>query len=259
MLMAFSVAANVILFLGLVICLSHMNRYRENRKQRGLFRPWSVPKMKPGDWDSEFRPSFHGVGQHTEIRFVPEYGVRGGISDLESWILCNLAKRSKLIFEFGTCTGKTTYLLAANAPADAQVVTISLRPNDLDAYRSAPEDDRDAHRAVVKESVFTNFYYTGTAEEEKILQLFNDTKRFDETPYKNACDLVFVDASHGRSYVDSDSRKALRMVSSGGVVVWHDYRGPRRTKDVFHSLNALSRELPLVHLAQTSLVVFRKS
>jgi hypothetical protein len=65
-------------------------------------------------------------------------------------------------------------------------------------------------------------------------------------------DLVFVDGSHARSYVESDSRKALRMVRPGGIVFWHDYSGPRRTPGVFASLNALAREMPLVHIGGTT-------
>ena len=43
----------------------------------------------------------------------------GMTSDLEAWILCMMSKISKNIFEFGTCSGKTTYLLALNSPKDA--------------------------------------------------------------------------------------------------------------------------------------------
>jgi len=37
---------------------------------------------------------------------------RQPISNIETWILAVLAKNSRWIFEFGACTGKTTYLLA---------------------------------------------------------------------------------------------------------------------------------------------------
>ena len=68
----------------------------------------------------------------------------------------------------------------------------------------------------------------------------------------------FVDGSHAYSYVVSDSRKALRMCAPGGLILWHDYRGPRRARGVFRGLNELARDLPLVHVAGTSFVAYRK-
>ena len=40
----------------------------------------------------------------------------GKTSDYEAWILSSLSKISKNIFEFGTCSGKTTTLMALNSP-----------------------------------------------------------------------------------------------------------------------------------------------
>ena len=36
-------------------------------------------------------------------------------SDYEAWIISSLSKISKKIFEFGTCSGKTTYLMGLNS------------------------------------------------------------------------------------------------------------------------------------------------
>ena len=40
----------------------------------------------------------------------------GMTSDQEAWIIASLSKISKNIFEFGTCSGKTTYLMGLNVP-----------------------------------------------------------------------------------------------------------------------------------------------
>ena len=42
-------------------------------------------------------------------------------SDYEGWILAVLSKNSNKIFEFGTCSGKTTYLMALNSPENAKI------------------------------------------------------------------------------------------------------------------------------------------
>lgn len=56
-----------------------------------------------------------------------------------------------------------------------------------------------AVRSALLESRFTAFRFSGTAAGQKITQLYGDSKAFDETPYVNACDLIFVDGSHAHS------------------------------------------------------------
>ena len=85
-----------------------------------------------------------------------------------------------------------------------------------------------------------------------------DSKALDVSPWAGRCDLVFVDGSHAQSYVVSDSRKALELVRPGGLVLWHDYLGPRHSPGVYRALNDLARELPLLHVAGTSFVAYRK-
>ena len=55
-----------------------------------------------------------------------KYNIKGLVSDYETWILANLAKKSKNIFEFGTCSGKTTYIMALNSPKESKIKTITL-------------------------------------------------------------------------------------------------------------------------------------
>ena len=51
----------------------------------------------------------------------PDNKVVGMASDYEGWILAVLSKNSNKIFEFGTCSGKTTYLMALNSPENAKI------------------------------------------------------------------------------------------------------------------------------------------
>ncbi len=158
----------------------------------------------------------------------------------------------------GTCTGKTTYLLAVNAPPDAAVHTLTLAPTGTAAYARATGDDAHDTRAAIRESRFAAFYYTGTPAAAKIRQHLGDSKAFDHRPFLGACDLVFVDGSHAYSYAVSDSAKAIEMVRPGGVVLWHDYRGAYRPRGVYRALNEMSRRVPLMHIAGTSLVAYRR-
>jgi len=234
-------------------------RERAQRKQRGIFRAWPIRKIRVDELDPVFR--FGALGPSVGAEAVLIGGtelarVVGATSDAEAWILAALSRHARMMFEFGTATGRTAYLWARNSPPDARVVTLTLRPDDVSAYQNFRGDAASDVRNAMSESRFTTFYYTGTPVASKVTQLYGDSKALDETPYIGTCDLVFVDGSHARSYVESDSRKALRMARPGALILWHDYRGGR-IPGVFEALNALARELPLVHIRGTSLVAYR--
>jgi hypothetical protein len=230
---------------------------KADRKLRGIIRPWPIDQITIDKFDARFAPGELGPSSNTEIRFISGFRVEGGISDFETWVLCNLAKTAKNIFEFGTCTGKTTYLLAANTPQNTKITTITLDPKDAGTYQHEGNDELCARVSAMRESRFAKFFYTGTPEQSKITQLFGDSKVFDDAPYKGKFDLIFVDGAHAKSYVESDSKKALAMLQHGGTIIWHDYRGPRHTKGVFAALNELSTQLPLVHIVGTTFVALR--
>jgi predicted O-methyltransferase YrrM len=256
LLVAALVAANLLTALALGLALRRLLVHRARRRQRNLFSRWPIPSIRADEIAPMLAAGRLGPGPQSEIVAITNYRVPGGISDLETWVLCNLAKRARLIFEFGTATGKTTYLLARNAPPEARVVTLTLARSAAHLYREEQTDDPAAKRAALAESL-SEFTYAGTETAAKITQLFGDSKEFDETPYRERCDLVFVDASHARSYVESDSKRALAMVRPGGFVLWHDYAGPRHARGVYEALNALARELPLRHIEGTMLVAYR--
>jgi len=235
-------------------------RYRRRVQMlKGRTPAWPVPTVGLAEFDAAFEHDELGPTERAAAVFIGSGdGVPGGTSDREAWILAVLARRARTMFEFGTCTGRTTYLWAVNSPADARVYTLTLPPEGLDSYGRARGDESRAVRSALRESRFTTYRYSGTPEESKVEQLYGDSKALDEMPFLEMCDLVFVDGSHAYSYVASDSEKALRMVRPGGIVLWHDYRGRRRgTAGVFRYLNELSRTHRLVHLRGTSLVAHR--
>ncbi len=47
------------------------------------------------------------------------------------------------------------------------------------------------------------------------------------------------------------------MIGPGGIVLWQDYRGPRKAKGVFRARNDLNAKLPLVRVKGTALVAYR--
>lgn len=255
------VILNLVLLAAVIALGVNLTRVRASRKQRGLFGAWPIQKVTvewlgPAFGVDELGPTTAAEATLIGRGSVP---VPGGTSDAEAWILAVLAKDARTAFEFGTCTGKTAYLIARNMPPEGRVATLTLAPDQVAAYSPSAGDDPVDVQHALEESRFTHFRYTGTAVEPRITQLYGDSKTFDESPYAGSCDLVFVDGSHAYSYVLSDSEKAMRMARPGGLVLWHDYDGSRRHDNgVFRALNELSRRVSLVHLAGTTLVAWRR-
>ena len=258
----------VVAWIVAAVALAAFARERYKRKTQradallmGAFRPWPLPSIPLHELDPVFASGQHGPTLATEVHFVGRgpVSVPGGTSDGEAWILAVLAKQARHCFEIGTCTGKTAYLWSRNAPADARIVTLTLAPTQRDHYTVAAGDDPTDVRFALTESNFTEFLYSGSAQASRIEQLYGDSKQFDETPFVDWADLVFVDGSHAESYVLSDSAKALRIVKPGGLVLWHDYAGPRHAPGVFRALNHLAKTLPLRHVQGTTFAVMRKT
>lgn len=233
---------------------------KAERHERGLFGAWPIRTVSLQELDPVFASGPFGPSLETEVLFVGRGNIHvpGGTSDAEAWVLAVLAKRARAMFEIGTATGKTAYLWARNAPDGAEIMTMTLAPDQLTSYTRERGDTRKDVRRAHQESAFTSFLYSGTPAESRVTQLFGDSKDLDVSQYLERFDFLFVDGSHAYSYVLSDSRNALRMCAPGGLILWHDYRGPRRTKGVYRGLNELAREVPLVHVAGTSFVAYRK-
>lgn len=235
-------------------------RERARRKERDGRGAWPVRDLPLHELDPVFATGPFGPTRDTEVAFIGRgpLVVPGGTSDAEAWILAVLAKRAQRCFEFGTCTGKTAYLWARNAP-QAQIVTLTLAPDQAALYARSDGDGEEDTQFALRESAFTTFLYSDTPEAARITQLYGDSKTFDDTPYHDWADLVFVDGSHAESYVASDSQKAMRMVRPGGLVLWHDYAGPRHAIGVFRALNAMAASgIALRRVQGTTLVAWRR-
>lgn len=211
------------------------------------------PIFKPKSSKSKF-PSEKYV---TNFFIIPEeFKVIGMTSDIEAWILCMLSKISKNIFEFGTCSGKTTYLLALNSSPETKITSITLKPDtkiSKNKYESI-----SAHRNIINESIYEEFMFTGTIYEKKIDVRFINSLEFDETEFANKCDLIFIDGGHTYSIVKSDSEKAFKMISKNGYIFWHDYApGKKSAKDVYNYLNFISKNKILYSIKNTNLVFFK--
>ena len=182
----------------------------------------------------------------------------GMTSDYEAWIISSISKISKNIFEFGTCSGKTTYLMGLNSPSDAKIISLTLNPNDSRDLKKNIKDNKISYRNIINESIYQKFLFSGTSIEDKIEVQFINSLNFDHSKYLNQLDLIFIDGGHTYSIVKSDSEKSFKMIKPNGIILWHDYvPGKKSAKDVVRYINEISKIKKIKKIKNTSLCFFR--
>ena len=187
-------------------------------------------------------------------------GIVGMTSDYEAWILSTLSKTSKNIFEFGTCSGKTTYLMALNSPEDTKITSITLNPNNNSGFIMNKKDNQISHRNIINESIYDKFLFSGTNVEKKIEVIFKNSLDFQHDNLRNKVDLVFIDGGHTYSVVKNDTEKSFDMLKSNGIIIWHDYvPGKKSSNDIVKYLNQISKEKKIYHIKNTSMCFFQKN
>ena len=188
---------------------------------------------------------------------TPSNNIVGMTSDYEAWIISSLSKISKKIFEFGTCSGKTTYLMGLNSSIDTSIISITLNPNELDSIKKKDKDNKVSFRNIIHESVYDKFLFSGKEVEKKIKIIFQNSLNLEHHEYKNQMDLIFIDGGHTYSVVKNDSEKSFEMLNTNGIILWHDYvPGKRSAKDVVKYINEISKQKKIYKIKNTSLCCF---
>lgn len=151
--------------------------------------------------------------------------------------VCAIAKHQKarMIFEFGTYRGRTTYHLTFSNE-DAQVTTLNLPPERDPSYGK-----------------FIGQYFKGTEREKFIRQIFADSREFDPTPHIGRYDFVFVDGDHSYDLVKNDTEKALRLLRPGGIIVWHDYAP--KSAELVRYFEDFTAQRPVFRIKRTCLLL----
>ena len=172
----------------------------------------------------------------------PKNNIVGMTSDYEAWIISSLSKISKNIFEFGTCSGKTTYLMALNSDKDTKITSLTLKPISINSIKKNEEDNKVSFRNIKNESVYERFLFSGTDVEKKIKIIFQNSLDFNEKKLEKKMDLIFIDGGHTYSVVKNDTEKSFNMLSNKGIILWHDYvPGKRSSKDIINYLGEISK------------------
>lgn len=152
--------------------------------------------------------------------------------------------------EFGTWEGAgACYCLEE---CDASVWTINLpdgeRVDGLPVYASVAPAAPDGAAAIGEQSgapvyqtdsgPFIGHRYRSAGFGHRVSQILCDSREWNETDYAgDFFDTALIDGGHTAAVVVSDTRKALSVVRSGGLILWHDFCPD---PSVFSSMSSVS-------------------
>jgi predicted O-methyltransferase YrrM len=144
-------------------------------------------------------------------------------------------KKPKTILEFGLMRGGSLLHFFLNTNDDVEIHSVDMNDNLLEPH--------------VKEIVKSN---------KRIHLHLKNSFEFDPTPFSGKIDFIFIDAGHDYLAVKNDSEKALKMISSKGIIVWDDYHP--EFPGVYQYLNEFYQsDNRLRHIEGTSFVVLADS
>ena len=175
------------------------------------------------------------------------------LTNKEFELLLLFLKKPKKIFEIGTFEGGTTLIMAMNSP-EAEIYTLDLpwinQPDRKEEIGNSNQFYIDNRKKIV----FEDTHYA-----KRITRLFGDSSDFPIRGHAHSIDFVFVDGCHTEHYIKNDTDKAFEMVSSGGIIVWHDYDPTEHScwDCVFNHLNEIS-SLGIHHITGTAIAFYRK-
>ena len=118
--------------------------------------------------------------------------------------------------EFGTWYGAgTVYCLQET---QATVWTINLPQGELRADGSNAYGDGSDSGSLIGR------FYIEAGLGHRVCQIYSDTRNWDIANYPPGFfDSVLIDGGHTEGVVVSDTRKALTLLRSGGLCLWHDF------------------------------------
>jgi predicted O-methyltransferase YrrM len=123
--------------------------------------------------------------------------------------------------EFGTWEGFGTALCAR--ACDAEIWTINLPEGQVDAEgKSVYPGLNEVRPTDAGENIGRLYREAGFAH--RVHQLLMDSRDFDTSNFAPGFfDTVLVDGGHSKELVTNDTEKALAVLRSGGLMLWHDF------------------------------------
>ena len=194
---------------------------------------------------------------------LPPSGI-GSLLTLESAVVVALMKiiEPRAIFEFGTFTGYTTLLLAANSHCTTKVTTLDLPSSEIALTDASLLDFNDAHQNdqfLKQVALAGGAGYLDRAPmeiQQRVERIHCNSHAFGPASRGliGTQDFILVDGGHDYATIKNDSEKAFEMCQSDSVVIWHDYQSKIHTEVTVY-LEELSRTRNLISIGSTMLVI----
>jgi predicted O-methyltransferase YrrM len=178
---------------------------------------------------------------------------------METHFLSTLIKAvgPETIFEIGTYNGFTTLHLAVNSQPSCRIFTLDL-PENYDERQASRFSYDDLLVVQLSNRTVLHRFYKGHPLEGKIKELFGDSSAYDYSPYEGKMDVVFIDGNHSFEFVKKDTENAFKMLSSQGIIVWHDFDYIIH-KDVFRYLQGLGQNYRIYSVPNTRFAIYGKN
>lgn len=194
---------------------------------------------------------FPGI-EHVRVDLINLYKRKIGLSldAAELMVLCSIERfiGAKTVLEIGTYDGNTALNLAANVVSDGTVITVDLPPDwDKQFVYDVP-----AKYWNVTDREGIGIQYRNTPFESRIRQVLGDSAEVDWQALNPPFDLIFIDGCHYFDYVKTDTESALKNLTPGGIIVWHDYG---QIKDVSRVVDETSRRIKTYAIRGTRFAV----
>jgi len=124
-------------------------------------------------------------------------------------VCCN--NDPKVLLEIGTSHGRTTALMAQNAPKGI-VYTVNIPPEEI------AEGGRNVTFAPSRNEIGMYYREKGLTN---VRQILANTKGWE--PDFGPIDVAFIDGCHDAEFVYTDTKKILKKCRPGSIIMWHDF------------------------------------
>jgi predicted O-methyltransferase YrrM len=174
------------------------------------------------------------------------------------------AFRPRRHLEFGTWQGWGTVLCLETCDATVWTINLSageIRPDGTWAYGQRVLDSSNAPKGTISQTFGEDELgprtyhrtdaggYIGRLYREKglghrVCQIYCDSREWDTANYPvGFFDSVLIDGGHQAEVVISDTRKALPLLRSGGLMIWHDFCPLAEIRSQFESVQGVTQAL----------------
>ncbi len=140
--------------------------------------------------------------------------------------------------EFGTWEGFGAALCASNCAAEIWTVNLPEGEKDKDGEPVYDKMQPSPAIATVASEVrqptdsgdFIGWRYRAAGFAGRVHQILCDSRDLDAAAFGNGSfDSILIDGGHTADVVASDTNKALALLRSGGILIWHDFCPDRET------------------------------